>query len=290
MTQIAGSATGYLDTSSASLSQLVYTRAGNTEAYIDNSSVEIEQLNVMASGYTEGYIDQAIVKVKTHVATAGSAVAYLSNYKPSVATVATSAGSVDAFLDKHEVTLKTTVGIPGSTEAYISNSTIMVDTRIIAAGNTEGYVDNSSTSLGMLSRLFITDPPVGSLYVVVNGVDQEFKGFAFKRHNTYGVNVIIHGNRLSDADTSLKFYVKRNLSDSDEQAYFSKTTNDGITLQSVSNLSDTFKQYQAQLIFNRNDMVKLPAVPKTIKLFYELRLVTSLNEEYCIEQGVFTVG
>lgn len=289
MTQIALSASIYADKSTATIEDFNYTRAYNARLDVDNSSALIEDTNSIRSIKAELIVDKSTVKVTPCLYKAFTATLEVDSSRVSLNTNKINAHFAYVYSDESTVKLTPSVCHPLEATIYSDSSNPTLQPSILRALKSDIYTDKSSLRVEEFTRAILGEPPFGEMKVDVRGTDVPLNGFNLLKNGTYPINVWVYWDRLSVEGTDLIFTIKQSTNPNQPPYAIRSTDGKGITVIKIEPHGSTgLDAYKAQIVLRPSDMVALPN--KSTKLFYELLLRDSLNEDYIIDRGSFTVN
>lgn len=293
MTDYALQATIYTDKSKMEISNMDYDRAGLATIETDSSSLTINDVKydraMTASIFTDkSKIEAILTKLNAYIATI-----YTDKSQLSLRLQKYSASSASIYIP--EATANIFISALRYTQATISSgisSSMKMFMNVTKALKGVLEVDSSSFNISKLERDILTEAPTGQTYVIIKGVDVSLNGYALARNSVHAINILIYGDRLTQAGTNLEFIVKRNISDPDDSAviYSSTVNGQGIKFIQVKLIPETIlKEYKAQIQLKESDFY-LISQQRPIKLYYEVRVIDSLDGRYPpVEAGYFNL-
>lgn len=286
--QIALSASIYADKSTAVIEEFNYIRAHAASVEADSSTAKVEETSCIRAAKAELILDKSTVRVIPSTYRAFGATLFTDKSNVSLITNKITAHSGIINTDESTVSLTPSVCHPLEASVYADNSSPSMSLSTLRALEANVYADRSSVRVEEFTRAILGEPPYGEIKVVVQGVDVPLNGFNAIKNGTYAINALVYWDRLSREGTTLRFVVKRT-SNPDDEPYLIRDTNEGITTLHVEPYGNSaIKEYKAQIILRPADMVRLPN--KATRVYYELLLLDSLNEEYPIERGNFMIN
>lgn len=293
MTDYALQATIYTDNSKMEISGMDYDRAGVATMETDSSSMVIDEVNYDRAMTANIYTDKSKIE------------AILSKITAYVATLYTDKSLISLKLQKDSAA-SANINIPEA-KGNIFISAFRYASATISSGINSGMqmlmkvdralgsvleVDSSSFNISKLERDILTESPTGQTYVIIKGVDVSLNGYSLARNSVHAINILVYGDRLTKEGTNLEFIVKRNISDPDDSAviYNSTINGNGIKFIQVKDIPETtLKEYKAQIQLKESDFY-LISQQRPIKLYYEVRVIDSLDGRYPpVEAGYFNL-
>ena len=293
MTDYALQATIYTDKSKMEISNMDYDRAGLATLATDSSSLTINDVKYDRAMTASIFTDKSKIE------------AILTKLNAYIATIYTDKSQLSLRLQKSSAS-SASIYIPGAT-ANIFISALRYTQATLSSGISSGMrmfmnvtkalkgvleVDSSSFNISKLERDILTEAPTGQTYVIIKGVDVSLNGYALARNSVHAINILIYGDRLTQAGTNIEFIVKRNISDPDDSAviYSSTVNGQGIKFIQVKSIPETtLKEYKAQIQLKESDFY-LISQQRPIKLYYEVRVIDSLDGRYPpVEAGYFNL-
>lgn len=293
MTDYALQATIYTDKSKMEILDMDYDRAGLATMETDSSSVTISDMKfdraITANIFTDkSKIEAILTKINAYIATI-----YTDKSQLNLRLQKDSASSASIFIP--EATANIFISALRYTQATISSgisSGMKMFMNVTKAIKGVLEVDNSSFNISKLERDILTEAPTGQTYVIIKGVDVSLNSYSLARNSVHAINILIYGDRLTQAGTNLEFIVKRNISDPDDSAVIYNTTvnGQGIKFIQVKDIPETrLKEYKAQIQLKESDFY-LISQQRPIKLYYEVRVIDSLDGRYPpVEAGYFNL-
>lgn len=293
MTDYALQATIYTDSSKMEISDMNYDRAAVATMETDSSSMSIDNVSydraMTANIYTDkSKIEAILTKLNAYVAT-------LYTDKSDMTLRLQKDAASSAIIDVPEATANIFISAFRFAQATISsgiNSGMQMFMKVDRALGAVLEVDNSSFNISKLERDILTEAPTGQTYVIIKGVDVSLNGYSLARNSVHAINILIYGDRLTKEGTNIEFIVKRNISDPDDSAviYNSTINGNGIKFIQVKDIPETtLKEYKAQIQLKESDFY-LISQQRPIKLYYEVRVIDSLDGRYPpVEAGYFNL-
>jgi len=293
MTDYALQATIYTDNSKMEISDMSYDRAGVATIETDSSEMSISDVKYTRAMTANIYTDKSKIE------------AILTKLTAYISTIYTDKSSITLKLQK-DTASSASINIPEAktnifltalrhTQATISSgfdTGMKMIMKVDKALSSVMEVDSSSFNISTLERDILTEAPTGQTYVIIKGVDVSLNGYSLARNSVHAINILIYGNRLTREGTHLEFIVKRNISDPDDSAVIYNTTinGQGIKFIQVINIPETtLKEYKAQIQLKESDFY-LISQQRPIKLYYEVRVIDSLDGRYPpVEAGYFNL-
>jgi len=292
MTDYALQATIYTDNSNIEISDMNYDRASVATMETDSSLMNISDVKydraITANIFTDNSKIEAILT---------KLVAYIT-------TIYTDKSSITVGLQKDNA-VGSSINIPEpKTNIFLSAfryaqatitsglSKIQMFLKVDRALQSTLEVDSSTFNISKLERDILTEAPTGQTYVIIKGVDVSLNGYSLARNSVHAINILIYGDRLTREGTNIEFIVKRNMSDPDDGAVIYNTTinGQGIKFIQVKDIPETrLKEYKAQIQLKESDFY-LISQQRPIKLYYEVRVIDSLDGRYPpVEAGYFNL-
>ena len=293
MTDYALQATIYTDVSKMEISEMNYDRASLATMETDSSLMSIDEVNydraMTANIYTDkSKIEAILTKLNAYIAT-------LYTDKSEITLKLQKDTASSASIDIPEATANIFITAYRYAQATISsgiNTGMKMFMKVDRALGTVLEVDHSSFNISKLERDILTEAPTGQTYVIIKGVDVSLNGYSLARNSVHAINILIYGDRLTREGTNLEFIVKRNISDPDDSAviYNSTISSQGIKFIQVKDIPETtLKEYKAQIQLKESDFY-LISQQRPIKLYYEVRVIDSLDGRYPpVEAGYFNL-
>lgn len=254
-----------IDQSSILLDGATYYRTINTDSKIDQSNSSLNH-TAYRSVSTNNYIDFSDTLLNTN--------------KYQVI-------SSEIDIDFSYIDMKVNYAYPVYSNVVIDDSISDLQLNIYAALSADTEIDNSILQIENLYRYYLDEPPTGHLTVAVLGNDISLSNFNMSKNNTYALNGSIQWNRLSKEGSKIVFRVKYNPNDQDDLIY--KDTKQGIVYKSLEKIGNTdWLEYLVQVVLRPIDFYKI-SITRNKKLYYSFELWDSLNENYTIQEGYFTI-
>lgn len=286
--QIALSASIYADKSTVVIEECNYIRAHAATVTSDNSTSKVEETTCIRAVKAELLLDKSKTTVTPSIYRAFSATLNTDISNISLITNKINAHFGSVYADESKVSITPSVCHPLEAVIYGDNSNSFITLSTLRALSAKVYSDKSKVKVEEFTRAVLGEPPYGETKVVVQGVDVALNGFNAIKNGTYAINVLVYWDRLSREGTKLKFTIKRT-SNPDDEPYLVRDTTEGITIIHIEPYGNSaIKEYKAQIILRPADMIRLPN--KATRVFYELLLEDSLNEDYLIERGNFMIN
>lgn len=292
MTDYALQANIYTDSSTLNISDVDYDRAFMATIKPDNSSMKIAKVEYDRALIANIYTDKSKIAALMFKYTA-----YLANIYTDKSKV-----KVDA---KRDLAISSNIKVqPAKTNIFLGadrsftaklnkdNSSIKIIPKVDRAIQATIETDSSKFNISKIERDILTEAPTGQTYVIIKGVDVSLNGYSLARNSVHAINILIYGDRLSEKGTDIEFIVKRNISDPDDSAVIYNSTNGkGIKFIQVKDIPETeLKEYKAQIQLRESDFY-LITNQRPIKLYYEVRVIDSLDGRYPpVEAGYFNLS
>lgn len=291
MTDYALQANIYVDSSTINISDVDYDRAFMAIIKPDTSS-----MNITSVEYDRALIANIFTDTSKSSGLMFKYTAYLANIFTDKSKVSVNAKRDLAFSSQIDVQpAKTNIflGADRAASASLSSdkSSINITTKIDKALQATIETDSSNFEISRVERDILTEAPTGQTYVIIKGVDVSLNGYSLARNSVHAINILVYGDRLSELGTDLEFIVKRNISDPDDSAVIYNSTNGrGIKFIQVKDIPETeLKEYKAQIQLKESDFY-LISQQRPIKLYYEVRVIDSLDGRYPpVEAGYFNL-
>lgn len=291
MTDYALQANIYVDSSTINISNVDYDRAFMAIIKPDTSS-----MNITSVEYDRALIANIFTDTSKSSALMFKYTAYLANIFTDKSQVSVNAKRDLAFSSQIDVQpAKTNIflGADRAASASLSSdkSSIKITTKLDKALQATIETDSSNFEISRVERDILTEAPTGQTYVIIKGVDVSLNGYSLARNSVHAINILVYGDRLSELGTDLEFIVKRNISDPDDSAVIYNSTNGrGIKFIQVKSIPETeLKEYKAQIQLKESDFY-LISQQRPIKLYYEVRVIDSLDGRYPpVEAGYFNL-
>ena len=289
MASIAISFSGDLDTSNTTIEDTTYIKSLRYKGSVDTSFSIIEDINYIRSLHYTSNLETSKPQVSTSICIAVPFESYLETAYTTVETNKIHKASIEGNLETSTIELNTSVVSPLNFKGYLETSNLLVETNSLNSLSFNSNLDNSTAKITEVTRSLLGEPPFGELKVDVRGVDVPLNGFSLLKNGTYPINIWLYWDRLSIEGTELVFTIKQT-TNPDQLPYTSRNSKgNGITIIRLQPHGTTgLDELKAQIVLRPEDMVGLPN--KSTKLYYELLLKDSLNEDYIIERGSFTVN
>ena len=291
MTDYALQANIYTDSSKIAISNVDYDRAFIAVINTDTSSMKVTKVE-----YDRALIANIFTDTSKSSALMFKYTAYLANIYTDKSVALVEAKRDLAYSSRIEVQPTNTnifLGADRAATAHLSSDTssIRVITKVDKALQATIETDSSAISISKVERDILTEAPTGQTYVIIKGVDVSLNGYSLARNSVHAINLLVYGDRLSAKGTNLEFIVKRNISDPDDSAViYNSTQGKGIKFIQVNNIPETeLKEYKAQIQLKESDFY-LISQQRPIKLYYEVRVIDSLDGRYPpVEAGYFNL-
>jgi len=292
MTDYALQANIYTDSSTLNISDVDYDRAFMATIKPDNSFMNIDKVEYDRALIANIYTDKSKISALMFKYTA-----YLANIYTDKSKV-----KVDA---KRDLAVSSNIRVqPAKTNIFLGadraataklsrdNSSINMVPKVDRALQATIETDSSTFNVSKIERDILTEAPTGQTYVIIKGVDVSLNGYSLARNSVHAINILIYGDRLSEKGTDIEFIVKRNISDPDDSAVIYNSTNGkGIKFIQVKDIPETeLKEYKAQIQLRESDFYLITNQRPT-KLYYEVRVIDSLDGRYPpVEAGYFNLS
>lgn len=292
MTDYALQANIYTDSSTLNISDVDYDRAFMATIKPDNSSMKIDRVEYDRALIANIYTDKSKIAALMFKYTA-----YLANIYTDKSKVKVNAKRDLAISSNIKVQpTKTNIflGADRSFAAKLSSdsSSIKIVPKVDRALKATIETDSSKFNISKIERDILTEAPTGQTYVIIKGVDVSLNGYSLAKNSVHAINILIYGDRLSEKGTDIEFIVKRNISDPDDSAVIYNSTNGkGIKFIQVKDIPETeLKEYKAQIQLRESDFYLITNQRPT-KLYYEVRVIDSLDGRYPpVEAGYFNLS
>lgn len=291
MADYALQATISTDNSKMEISDMKYQRAVTASIETDSSFMTIDKVNfnraISATIHTDkSKVEGILTKIAAYIAT-------IYTDKSDINLKLQKIAAASAHINIPETKTSFFISALRYARATISSgidSGMQMLMKVNRALSAVLEVDNSSFSISTLQRAILTESPTGQTYVIVKGVDVSLNGYALTRNSVHAINILIYGDRLTQEGSQIEFIVKRNISDPDDTAVIYSSTRKGIKFIQVKTLPDsTIREYKAQIQLKESDFYLITNQRPT-KLYYEVRVVDSLDGRYPpVEAGYFNL-
>jgi len=277
------SSSAYIDSSSISLSDIVFIRACKTKSKIDKSHITNEVDNIR-SCESNSSVDSSNFFLTPSIIKATDSTVHLDNSSISLNPNIIRSGTSSNYFDVSTINSTFDIIKSGNAQSYVDNSKISNEVTVIKYGNSTEYLDKSKIYME-LTRLWITEPPEHELSVVSHGKDLPLINNTFDAESLYAINVQLRDERLSMKGTKVYFYART--SPYGEDLISKSSTDHSITVKGVKNIGTTaVKEMNCQVALYPEDLEKLPK-RKKVPLYFTLKVDNGLQEVYVLSKGTF---
>lgn len=259
-----------------------------TDSKVDQSSIVIDGVAYYRNLITDSKIDQSD-GILNHTAYRS---VFTNNYIDFSDTLLhTNKYQVmtsEIDIDYSDIDMKVNYAYPVYSDSVIDEFASTLQLNIYSALLSDTEIDNSDLEINSLYRYYLDEPPTGHLTVAVLGNDVSLSDFNMSKINTYALNGSIQWNRLSKQGSKIVFRVKYNPNDQDDLIY--KDSKQGVVYKSIEKIGTTdWLEYLVQVVLRPIDFYKV-SITRNKKLYYSFELWDSLNENYTIQEGYFTMS
>lgn len=267
---------------------LNYYHTLNTDSKVDQSSIVIDGVAYYKTIITDSKIDQSNSILNHTAYRSVSTNNYIDFSDTLLNTNKYQVISSEIDIDFSYIDMKVNYAYPVYSDSVIDEfgSTLQLNT--YSALLSDQPIDNSSLEIEKLYRYYLDEPPTGHLTVAVLGNDISLSNYNLSKTNTYALNGSVQWNRLSREGSKIVFRVKYNQNDQDDLIY--KDSKQGVVFKSIEKIGTTdWLEYLVQVVLRPIDFYKI-SITRNKKLYYSFELWDSLNENYTIQEGYFTMS